>query len=77
MTERQKKIYGIALAVAVLMCVVPPWHLPLTNGVTIDEGYSLIFSPPANGTASIDFGRLTIQLLVVGAVGWGVAKLRS
>ena len=59
-----------------VMGVVPPWHLQLSN-VTIDKGYSLIFLPLDYEQASIDFGRLAIQWIIVGAVAWGVAKLRK
>jgi hypothetical protein len=73
MGEREKKIYRIALAVAVLMAVLPPMHRLLSNGNSSDRGYGLIFAPPAG--ASVDFNRLIIQWLVVGAIAWGVAKL--
>lgn len=74
MSDKEKKVYGVAIILIVGMCLFPPWEHILGNGVHIDKGYSLIVSAPMIA-ATINYGRLAVQILAVAAAAFGIAKL--
>ena len=76
MSEKEKKIYGIASILVVGMCLFPPWQTIMVEGLPlhIDKGYSLI-APPPDEWATINYGRLGVQILAVAAAAFGIAKL--
>jgi len=75
MSDKEKKIYGVASILIVGMCLFPPWYsLTLNGAIFLDAGYSLIVSPPHSGLV-INYGRLGVQILAVAAAAFGIAKL--
>lgn len=70
MTEQGKKIIAVAIGIAVLLAVYPPWHIPFDSGVSVSRGYAFIWNPPAN--ASINILTLFVQwvgVLLLGFLG--------
>ena len=69
--KRQKVILCIAMALIVLMLLLPPWCIKYTTsgGVVIRPcGYALLFVPPrasGRGSPRIDFSRLVVQAIIV------------
>lgn len=73
MSDKEKKVYGFAVILIIGMCLFPPWHIG-TPKITLDKGYAFIAAPPDH-RASINLGRLAIQVFVVGIAAFGLAKL--
>jgi len=89
MSEKQRKLLLVGIAVAGFMGVFPPW----TDRFFLDSGssgslqaqgpcgYSFILDPPQAKmfhTVAIDVGRLVVQWAVVAiAVGGGLVFLRE
>ena len=74
MSDKEKKIYGVAIILIVGMCLFPPWEIITGIGRHIDQGYSLIVTPP-HYNATINYGTLAVQILAVAAAAFGIAKL--
>ncbi|MCH8347952.1 MAG: hypothetical protein IH901_05610 [Proteobacteria bacterium] len=62
----KKNIIIFAAGAIILMGVYPPFHQVIGAGARLDKGYSFLWdSPPL---ASIDFGRLLLQWVIVGVI---------
>lgn len=67
-----KRIIAGGLAIVFLMCLFPPWRMPVPDyNFTVGIGYAFFLSPP-NIIAVIDVGRLVVQILLVVVVAGGV-----
>lgn len=76
---KRRQILWIALAAAVVMMLVPPWHLQLANGLDAGLGYWPIYgdSPKLEGIryeGRIDVVTLLAQYVCVG-IALGLAYL--
>jgi hypothetical protein len=71
MNKKQKVAICIAMALIVLMLVLPPWYTKYTTGagtVVRSAGYQLLFWPPApraRWSVHVDFPRLAVQAMIV------------
>ncbi len=73
MSDKEKKVYGVASILIVGMCLFPPWEQVRGTGrIHHDKGYSLITTPPR--LATINYGRLGVQILAVAVAAFGIAK---
>ena len=70
MNAREKKILTVAAVIALVMFSFPPWQFR-GRGIVRSGGYNFILDAPPLG--EIDFGRLLVQMIVVGGVAYGVA----
>ena len=74
MSDKEKKVYGLAIILIVSMCLFPPWEIIGGAGVHYDRGYSLLVSAP-HSAATINYGRLGVQIFAVAVAAFGIAKL--
>jgi hypothetical protein len=88
LNDRQQSIVSLGVALFVLMSLIPPWKYSLdASGVVYSRParYAFIGSPPEPeaavtlaGGVEIDFSRLILQWLVVGAAtGLGAYRTQT
>lgn len=78
MNDNQKSVCLGVVAVVVGMALYPPFVLHWFGRTATEYGW--IFSPPFNGAATVDVGRLIAQwvaVLGVGAVAFVLLRNRS
>lgn len=70
--NKTKKIIIVGYSVAVLLAVlIVPWKMDIyreSYSANLNLGYSFVFTPPEE-VASVDFGRLFLEILALTAVG--------
>ena len=79
MASKKAKIVKIAVGFVVVACLFPPWsytfNSPDMPPSARSAGYSLILSPPEPKRSHrwdgvrLDYGRLSIELIIIGLVG--------
>jgi len=72
MNDNQKVVLVVVVVAIAAMLLFPPFHFRGMNGVTINLGYSFLFSPPTiySGTlGAVDIGMLVTQWLGVLILG--------
>src|SRR5438067_1495553 len=80
MESFRAKVFGIAIAVVILMGLFPPWSVTggvgsNYPGVVFSEGYHSIFAAPLMGEISV--GRLIVQWAIVAATAGATIYFRS
>jgi len=65
-------VISIAVCIATLMLLFPPFLFSTIKGGTLNAGYGFLFTPPREGIAFVNLGLLLMQWVVVGLIG-GVA----
>ena len=79
---KNRNVLLAGLIVAALMAMFPPWtytYVPESTHVT-RHGYAPLWSssePDVTWSPSVDFSRLALQWVIVGAAVGGVVLLRS
>ena len=74
MTNWEKNVYRVAVLLIIGICLFPPWHVTVNGMTQEDFGYSFLTHRP-DYNASINFGKLALQVFVVGIAAFGLAKL--
>lgn len=67
LNESQKLAFFVAVAVALLVLLFPPFAVRLANGIEMNVGYGFLFAPPSKGyvTGTINLQTLFVELLLI------------
>ncbi len=79
MNEKQKKVLIAVAAVILGMLLFPPFHVTVTGGVVVWNGYSWIFGPSDYPQATVNIALLITQwigVLIVGGIACFLLKDR-
>lgn len=79
MNQKQRIVAMAGAILLVIMFLYPPFHF-VTDNATFNQGYSFLFDPPRNGTATVNIAQLILQMSVAGVVGgiaWYLFKDKS
>jgi hypothetical protein len=80
MESFRAKVFGVAIAVVILMGLFPPWSVTggvgsNYPGVVFNVGYHSIFTAPLMGEISL--GRLMVQWAIVAVTAGAIIYFRS